>query len=152
MADGGNSQALKIFGGEVAQVFSNHLVLAEGCLVAFQTQVSQPTCDIHCRFSGSVTLDAKYGPIGPTVSRNGRFGFARKARPQAAVSACCRHTEAISLRVTILHMTFPALQDSHRPSRTSPAVGWRSGPTAPLRLSQSRDRPLAVASGRERQG
>ena len=50
MADGGNAEALKILGGEMAQVFSADLVLAEGRLVAFQTQVSQPTCDIHRRF------------------------------------------------------------------------------------------------------
>ena len=37
MADGGDADSLKIFGGEVAQVFGTDLVLAEGSLVAFKT-------------------------------------------------------------------------------------------------------------------
>jgi len=37
MAYGGNAQPLKVLGSEMAQVFSTDLVLAEGCLVAFQT-------------------------------------------------------------------------------------------------------------------
>ena len=86
MANGGHSETLKIFGSEVAQVFSTDLVLAEGCLVAFQIQISQPTRDLHRRVLRFGDARGEYRLIEPTVSRNGRIGSARKARLQTAVS------------------------------------------------------------------
>jgi hypothetical protein len=35
MADGGNAESLEIFGGEIAQHVSTHVILAECRLVAF---------------------------------------------------------------------------------------------------------------------
>jgi hypothetical protein len=52
MADGDNSASIEILGGEMAQIFSPDVILAERRLVALQTQVSQPICDIHSRSSG----------------------------------------------------------------------------------------------------
>jgi hypothetical protein len=54
MADAGNAEFLEIVSGEVAQCFSSNVILTECRFVAFQTQASQPTCDIHRRFLGSV--------------------------------------------------------------------------------------------------
>ena len=50
MADGGNPESLEVFGGQIPQYVSVDVILAECRLVAFETQVSQPTCDIHRRF------------------------------------------------------------------------------------------------------
>jgi hypothetical protein len=58
MADAGNAEFLEIVSGEVAQCFSSNVILTECRFVAFQTQASQPTCDIHRRFLGSVTLES----------------------------------------------------------------------------------------------
>jgi hypothetical protein len=64
MADAGNAEFLEIVSGEVAQCFSSNVILTECRFVAFQTQVSQPTCDIHRRSSGSVTLEANIALSG----------------------------------------------------------------------------------------
>jgi hypothetical protein len=57
MADSGNAESLKIFCGQITQYFSADVILAECCLVAFKTQVSQPACDIH---HGVLRLGAEY--------------------------------------------------------------------------------------------
>ena len=62
MADGGDAKSLKIFGSEMAQYFGADVILAECRLVAFQTQVSQPTCDIHRRF---LRLGDAWGGVSP---------------------------------------------------------------------------------------
>jgi hypothetical protein len=75
MAYGGNSKRLQIFGGEMAQVVGPDVILAECRLVALQTQVSQPTRDIHRRVSGSVTHEGEmYRLDGSDVSREQRIG------------------------------------------------------------------------------
>ena len=50
MADCGNAQSLKIFGGEMAQVVGADFILPECSLVALKAEASQPACDIHRRF------------------------------------------------------------------------------------------------------
>jgi hypothetical protein len=85
MADGGNAESLKIFGSEMAQFFSADVILAECRLISFKTKASQPACDIHRRFPGSVTLTADYHPVGTVVSRNRRYQ-SRLTSPLAASS------------------------------------------------------------------
>ena len=59
MAERGDAYFLEIIGGQIEQYFGADVILAECRLVAFQTQISQPTCDIHRRVSGSVTLKVR---------------------------------------------------------------------------------------------
>ena len=99
MANGGHPEALKILGGEMAQVFSTDLVLAEGCLVAFQTQVSQPTCDIHRRF---LRLGDARGEVSPYRADRvqewknwNELGLPMKQGFRPRLAASCRPTVAI---------------------------------------------------------